>query len=93
MLFWIQNIEMLNGREFSFNPGANRVVYSDASAVGGAAILSDPVSCREVVTHCNWDDDERVQSSTYREMAAVLDGLHKFETFLADKVLEGFNGA
>ena len=88
--FWIANVHILNGKEFFFSPGANKIVYSDASGTGGAAIMEDPLLHLEKVVHCEWDDFQKIQSSTFREMSAILYDLCQFESILRDKVLDWF---
>ena len=88
--FWIRNVHILNGRMFDYNPVANSVVFSDASGVGGAVIISDTLNRSELIAHCNWLEKDAVESSTYREMFTVLYGLQQFENILSNKVLDWF---
>ena len=86
--FWINNIANLNGKAFYYNPGASTVVYSDASGTGGAAVLTDPISGKEFVAHCKWDDEQILTSSTFREVSAVWLGLCRFQHLIVNNVLD-----
>ena len=88
--FWVNNIQILNGKHFYYNPGASTVVYSDASGTGGAAVLTDPLSGEEYVAHCEWNDEQTNTSSTFRELSAVWLGLCRFQHLIVNNVLDWY---
>ena len=71
--FWREQVQNLNSRPIWRNHVLpSRVVYSDASVVGCAALIfmnGKPVS------HKNWDAIEMKQSSTGRELVCVKHAL------------------
>ena len=86
--FWIDNIRLLNGKPFYFNPCANTIIYSDASATGGASIMMDPLSGKEFVAHCEWSESDSIKSSTFRELSTVFVGLCKFSHLMCNNILD-----
>ncbi|CAC5401129.1 unnamed protein product [Mytilus coruscus] len=67
--FWSQNIDSLSPRVISpWFRLPERIIYTDASDHAGAGILLDESS---ETFHCMWDDFEKAQSSTFRELKAV----------------------
>ena len=61
--------------------------FSDASSTGCGTILSfDKMIC-----HKNWSSDERLKSSTWREMTAVHLGLDSFKKFIGCKSIYWFS--
>ena len=91
--FWIDNIRILNGKPFYFNPCANTVIYSDASATGGASIMTDPLSGKEFVAHCEWSESDAIKSSTFRELSTVFVGLCKFSHLMCNNILDWYTDA
>ena len=67
--FWSQNIDSLSPRVISpWFRLPERIIYTDASDHAGAGILLDESS---ETFHCMWDDFNKAQSSTFRELKAV----------------------
>ena len=54
-------------------------VYSDASATGGGAIIDFN---NDFVCHKMWSENERVQSSTWRELSVIEFSLQSFASVL-----------
>ena len=88
--FWIDNAAILNGVQFYYNPGASSILMSDASGTGAAVILEDRLMNIERISHCEWDEFQCLQSSTYREMYAIWFGLCQFNSLLLNQVLDWF---
>ena len=88
--FWKSNLKRLNCRVVIDSPHrtSNYVVYSDASATGCGAHLD--VNGEQV---CNkqWDLVERRQSSTWRELSAILFALHSFLPLLVGSYTKWFS--
>ena len=62
-------------------------MYSDASGSGyGGYIVENPSG----IAHGMWSDDEKTQSSTWRELAAVERVLVSLKTFLKGKCIKWF---
>ena len=78
LLFWKLNIKALNNRLIFNYSVPSLKVFSDASAMGIGAIVCDKVCYR------NLNEPERNESSTYRELLAILYAVRAF-----DSVLEG----
>ena len=93
LTFWIDNVYILNGKPFYYNSCANTIVFSDASATGGAAIMSDALSGKEYISHCEWSAQNACKSSTFRELSAVLDALCKFQHLMLNNVLDWYTDA
>ena len=67
--FWLKNLEHYNGQGIWYSPSAMRVVYSDASGTGFGGFT---IEHGQHVAHGQWTCHERAQSSTWRELAAVI---------------------
>ena len=57
------------------------LVYSDASAIAGAAYID----CEGAVAHKTWSVEEKLQSSTFRELLAIHFSLYSFRKKLSGK--------
>ena len=80
--FWLDNIQQLNYRTmFKIDPVYDYVVHSDASD-GAVGIIVNDIKC-----HRNLNDKEKEQSSTARELIAVLHGLKNFKTMFNSKTI------
>lgn len=84
--FWLQNLEKYAQRKF-FEPELDAVVESDASATGVGAVLKDRNGEYKQHLAIRHQDGWDRQSSTQRELVAVLHTVHAFRDFLADKVV------
>ena len=69
MLFWEQSLAEYNAQPIWHSPSAVRVVYSDVSDMGYGGYVVEHGPC---VVHCQWTAEEASQSSTWRELTAVL---------------------
>ncbi|KAK3086454.1 hypothetical protein FSP39_018665 [Pinctada imbricata] len=88
MLFWKDNIEKINFRNFCTDFSCHSVVYSDASGIGyGGYIVENPLS----VSHGMWSESEKVKSSTWRELVAVERVLSSILPFLNNKRIKWFS--
>lgn len=66
--FWFRNIDCLSGKPIWFNPGATRIVYSDASESGYGGYM---VELGPEIAHGQWSEAEALLSSTWRELKGV----------------------
>ena len=67
--FWLMHIDDFNGQSIWRAPSSVRVVYSDASDIGYGGYI---VEHANHVAHGQWDRSEAKESSTWRELKAVL---------------------
>ena len=80
--FWCDSIMIYRSQNIRKSPSAMRVVYSDASGTGFGGYT---VEYGPQVAHGQWLDWEACQSSTWRELKAVLNVLQSFTTQLQCK--------
>jgi hypothetical protein len=87
ILFWIDNIQSINVKKLSCQPSCEKIVYPDASgyAFGGYCVES-----RHSIAHGMWNSDEACQSSTWRELVAVLRVLLSLNHELSRKKVKWF---
>lgn len=86
--FWRQNLSCIKkGSLGSVTKEANILGFSDASNYAAGSYI---VSCGTAVAHHMWDDFEREQSSTWRELKALEIALHSFESKVAGKVVKWY---
>ena len=78
--FWKACLTDYNCQPIWHSPSAVRVVYSDASDTGYGGYVVEHGPC---VTYGQWEENEACQSSTWRELAAVL----RVITAVADKLV------
>ena len=80
--FWANNANSLNGRVYwGVQSLPVRVSFFDASdSACGAFVESDS----KLVFHQNWSPEEKVQSSTWRELKAVCLALEAFADLLSN---------
>ena len=67
--FWVSCVSEYNCQPIWQSPSAVRVVYSDASDTGYGGYVVEHGPC---VAYGQWTDHEAQQSSTWRELSAVL---------------------
>ena len=85
--FWKENIQDVNVKSLRSDFSCNTIVYSDSSGFGyGGYIVENPSG----IAHGMWSDDEKTQSSTWRELAAVERVLVSLKTFLKGKCIKWF---
>jgi len=66
--FWEENLQEYNSQPLWHQPGAVRIVYSDASDTRFGGYI---VEHGQYVAHGHWDATEAQQSSTWRELKGV----------------------
>jgi len=89
LCFWRDNAKHLNCKQlWSGNPIPSKVVYSDASGDACGAVLD--IDGTNKVSHCNWSDEEKTRSSTWRELKAVLLALEAFRSDLSNRTIAWF---
>ncbi|CAH3127943.1 unnamed protein product [Porites lobata] len=69
LYFWKENMVNINSRYCFVSKDPIYFVYSDASATGGGAIIDFN---NDFVCHKIWSGNERVQSSTWRELSRAV---------------------
>ena len=75
--FWRHNVEKLNCKPLKSYSPSYIIVYSDASNVAGAAYM---------VCHKMWNEIEKKQSSTWREMRSIEQALLSFKDVFMVKI-------
>ena len=85
--FWKSSITKYNAQPFWRVPAAVRIVYSDASDTGFGGYVVEHGPCE---AHGQWSPDEVVQSSTWRELTAVLRVLHSMTIKLRNSQVRWF---
>ena len=66
--FWETNLQEYDSQPLWCQPGAVRIVYSDASDTGFGGYI---VEHGQYVVHGHWDAVEAQQSSTWRELKGI----------------------
>lgn len=87
LLFWSQNIDILNIKDLFPIRQAYIPVYSDASDVACAAFTNNFEHC---IAHKAWAEEEKCKSSTWRELRAIEWGLSALVGFLGNKHVQWF---
>lgn len=85
--FWKHTLDKINCRKMKCISGSNRVVYTDASDTGYGGYC---VQTGNSVSHGVWEESERMQSSTWRELVAVERVLCSLLPFLAGESIKWF---
>ena len=85
--FWKENLSSLQPVPMTINQTYHKVVYSDASNVGGAGYI---VGVDKAVAHGAWDCNEKAKSSTWKELKAVQLALESFTRILAGNNVKWF---
>ena len=85
--FWKANFENLNVRKLNEIQMVNRIVYSDASAVGAGGYVVDIQGAQHFK---QWEPGEDTKSSTWRELKGVYICLTSFSEILENKVVRWF---
>ena len=81
--FWIDNFaELVEQPMWHSSPCVDVISYSDASSSGWAGYV---VQLGSLVARGEWDDQDFLQSSTYRELKAVRLTLESFACHLMSK--------
>jgi hypothetical protein len=80
------NVDHLNCKQlWAANPIPSKVVYSHASNEACGAILDIHGSSK--VFHCNWSNEEKAESSTWRELKAVHLAVQAFKFDLLNRTI------
>ena len=79
--FWIENLTKLHGKTV-LDVKHDVIVYSDASATGGAGYINDR---KDEVCKFSWTKTEEETSSTHRELLAIFYTIQSLETELKGK--------
>ena len=85
--FWAASLTEYNSQPIWHSPSALRVVYSDASDTGYGGYVVEHGSC---TSFGQWSAEEAGQSSTWRELAAVLQVLQAVAPKLANTRVRWF---
>ena len=85
--FWLQYLPVNNGFPISAPIASGAVSYSDASGVGLAAVITPYPDKQEIVVHKEFNEQEKARSSTFRELMAVLHGLHCTKHLLRNQAI------
>lgn len=80
VLFWQNNIDRLNIRAINANYKISYKIFSDASDTGLGVVSNLGINCQR-----NLNPHERSESSTWRELQAIIFGLESFESILKNK--------
>ncbi|XP_068757760.1 uncharacterized protein [Montipora capricornis] len=79
LYFWKENMVNINTRYCFVSKVRSYFVYSDASATGGGAIIDFN---NDFVCHKTWSENEKGQSSTWRELSVIEFSLQSFASVL-----------
>ncbi|XP_053378570.1 uncharacterized protein LOC123554439 [Mercenaria mercenaria] len=83
--FWESNLTYLNKRDMFESTKCSKIVFSDASSSGYAGYEVNTING---TSHGMWNEEERLKSSTWRELVAVYRA-HKDEIEELPEVLAG----
>ncbi len=86
IVFWRDNLTHINRRNLEANTREFLLIYSDASALGGAATVN--IEGVEQISVTQWSEDERKASSTFRELQAVWFALRSFGPLVRGKAIQ-----
>ena len=86
--FWLSSLDDYKSQPIWHSPSAVRVVYSDASDSGYGGYTVEHGPC---VAYGQWSQDETTQSSTWRELTAVLKVLQSLTNKLANQRVQWFS--
>lgn len=87
--FWRDTASHLNCKQlWSENLIPSKVVYSDASNDACGAVLD--VDGVKKISQCNWSEEEKTKSSTWRELKAVRLALEAFRSDLSNRTIAWF---
>ena len=87
LLFWKDNLSVLNTKDIFESHKCTKIVYSDASSTGFAGY---EVSTINGISHGMWSEEESLKSSTWRELVAVYRVLLSLSHFLANQRVKWF---
>ena len=87
LYFWKENMVNINTRYCLVSKVPSYFVYSDASTTGGGAIIDFN---NDFVCHKTWSENERGQSSTWRELSVTEFSLQSFASVLEGSHVKWF---
>ena len=87
LLFWLNRVQAINIRELASYSRSSVIIYSDASSVAAGAHTVELVS---KVFHTNWSENEKSNSSTWREMRAREQAMLSFKDVFKGKTFKWF---
>lgn len=87
LYFWKENMVNINTRYCLVSKVPSYFVYSDASATGGGAIIDFN---NDFVCHKTWSENERGQSSTWRQLSVIEFSLQSFASVLEGSHVKWF---
>ena len=85
--FWSERLRQYNSQPIWYTPSAIRVVYTDASESGYGGYLIEH-GCH--VATGQWSEEDKVKSSTWCELMAVLLVLESFSMKLRNQRIRWF---
>ena len=86
--FWRKNIDFLNVKKLGGYRCPDTLVFSDASNVACGSYV---VKANNLVFHSNWSEDEKVKSSTFRELRAVYLALRAYSPKFQNRCVKWFS--
>ncbi|MEW8542467.1 MAG: reverse transcriptase domain-containing protein [Candidatus Thiodiazotropha sp.] len=87
--FWSKHMISLPSRVLSpLWRVPERIMFSDASNFAGAGVL---LHSQNIVSHAMFDEFDKMQSSTYRELKALYLALVSFRAFLSGKLVKAYS--
>ncbi|MES9971262.1 MAG: reverse transcriptase domain-containing protein, partial [Candidatus Thiodiazotropha sp.] len=87
LLFWKQSLSSINSRVFTEVYITSKMIFSDASSTGYGGY---EVNTKNGVVHGMWTKEERLCSSTWRELCAVQRTLKALKSILANQRVKWF---
>ncbi len=86
IMFWREHLAGSNKRKLGASTREFLLIYSDASATGGAATVN--IEGVEQISIAQWSEEEQKSSSTFRELQAVWFALRSFGPLIRDKAIQ-----
>ena len=86
--FWRKNIEFLNVKKLGGYSRPDTLVFSDASDIACGSFV---VKASNSVFHNNWSEEEKVKSSTFRELRAVYLVLRAYGSRFQNRSIKWFS--
>ena len=85
--FWRQNIDLLNVKKLGGYMCPDTLVFSDASDIACGSYV---VKGNNSVFHSNWSEEEKIKSSTFRELRAVYLALRAYSPMFQNRCIKWF---
>ena len=90
LLFWDENLDIENGMPIFVNTGLGQLSFSDASDHGCATVVMPCPRQEKIIVAREFNEQEKLTSSTERELLGVLHGLIACKEKLAGKSISWF---